>query len=126
MEILVVLALLSMIGVAFLNALFTASKAVTVSQESAAVESLVRSQMELIKSEDYVSVSAYNPSNPAYRYELIDIPADLLAAGYSVAINPPVAIISPPPGASELQSISVVVKRNGEGISTISVYRVGV
>ena len=125
MEILVALAILSIIGVAFLNALFTASKALAVSQESTGVASLASSQAERIKSEDYVTVADYNPSDPANRYELIDVPANLLAAGYAVAINPPVAIISPPPGTYELQSITVVIERNGEGISTIPVYRVG-
>lgn len=122
-EILVAVFILSMIGVAFLNALFSTSKAITVSQESVAVESLAKSQVERIKSEDYVTVAAYNPSDPAYRYELIDIPADLLAAGYSVEINPPVVII---PGASgfELQSVAVVIKRNGEEVFTISFYSV--
>ncbi len=122
-EILVAVALLSMIGVAFLNALFSTSKTVTASQENVAVESLARSQVERIKSEDYVPVAAYNPSDPAYRYELIDVPADLLAAGYSVEINPPVVII---PGAAgfELQSVAVVIKRNGEAVFTISIYSV--
>jgi len=57
-EILVAVALLSMIGVAFLNALFSTSKTVTGSQENVAVESLARSQVERIKSEDYVRVAA--------------------------------------------------------------------
>ena len=112
-----------MIGVVFLNALFSTSKTVTASQENVAVESLARSQVERIKSEDYVPVAAYNPGDPAYRYELIDVPADLLAAGYSVEINPPVVII---PGAAgfELQSVAVVIKRNGEAVFTISIYSV--
>ena len=122
-EILVAVSILSMIGVVFLNALFSTSKTVTASQENVAVESLARSQVERIKSEDYVPVAAYNPSDPAYRYELIDVPADLLAAGYSVEINPPVVII---PGAAgyELQSVAVVIKRNNEEVFTISRYSV--
>ncbi len=121
-EILVALALLSVIGVAFLNALFTTSKAIAANQESVAVESLASSQAERIKSEDYVPVAAYNPSDSAYRYELIDVPADLLAAGYSAEINPPVVII---PGTEgfELQSVAVVIKRNGEAVFTISIYK---
>ena len=99
-EILVAVFILSMIGVVFLNALFSTSKTVTASQENVAVESLARSQVERIKSEDYVPVAAYNPGDPAYRYELIDVPADLLAAGYSVEINPPVVIIPAASAAS--------------------------
>ena len=122
-EILVSLALLSMIGVAFLNGLFTTSKIVAISQESVAVESLAKSQIERIKSQSYVTVADYNPADPAYRYDLISVPADLVAAGYSVEINTPVVII---PGAEgfELQSVAVVIKRNGEEVFTISIYRV--
>ncbi len=122
-EILVSLALLSMIGVAFLNGLFTTSKIVAISQESVAVESLAKSQIERIKSQAYVTVADYNPADPAYRYHLISIPADLAAAGYSVEINPPVVII-PAGGGFELQSVAVVIKRNGEEVFTISIYRV--
>ena len=124
-EIMVSLALLGIIGVAFLNGLFTTSKATAVSQESVAVESLARSQMEYIKAQDYVLVITYDPGNPAYRYEVIDVPADLVGAGYTVEITPPVTIISPGAAGFELQSITVVIKRNGEGVFTLSSYRTG-
>ncbi len=107
-EILVGVALLSIIGVAFLNGLFTTSKIVAISQESVAVESLAKSQIEFIKSQAYIAVADYNPDDPAYRYELIDVPANLVATGYSVEINPPVVII-PAGGGFELQSVTVVV-----------------
>ncbi len=125
-EILVALALLSMIGVAFLNGLFTTSKAVTVSQESVTAESLARSQMEYVKVQDYILFEDYDPDDPLKRYELIDIPADLAAAGYTVDIITPVVIISKslPDKPFELQSVTVVVKRNGKGIFTLSVYKV--
>jgi len=121
-EILVGLALMGIIAVGFTNGLSTTFKGVTVSQERVTAESLAKSQIEYIKVQDYIPVADYNPDDPANRYELIDIPADLVAAGYTVEITSPEAIISE---VIELQSVTVVVKRNGEGKMSISVYRVG-
>ena len=126
-EVLVSLALLGLIAVAFIYGLSTGLKSVTVSEEKVAGESLAKSQVEHIKAQDYIPVADYNPSDPLKSYELIDIPAKLAAAGYDVEIKPP---INPPESISgaeafELQSITVVVKRNGEGIWAISFYRLG-
>jgi len=121
-EILVGLAILTAVGVAFLNGLFTTSKAIMVSQESTITESLARSQMEYIKTQDYIPDADYNPSGLAYSYHLVDVPANL--AGYSVEIDRPVVIISKAEAEFELQSITVVVKRGGEKAFTLSAYRV--
>ena len=120
-EVLVAVAILGLIGVAFLNGLTTTSKIVAVSQESAAEESLAKSQIERIKSQDYIRYEDYDPLTNCY--EKIDIPADLAGSGYDIEINPPVVII-PAGGGFELQSIAVVIKRNGEEVFTISIYRV--
>ena len=122
-EILVGLAFLGIITVAFLNGLFTTFKGVSVSQERVSAESLVKSQVEYIKTQDYVTVADYNPEDPANRYELINIPADLAAAGYSVEINPPETILSEA-GGYELQSITVAVTHNDKGKLIVSIYRV--
>jgi len=123
-EVLVALAILSMIGVAFLSGLFTTSKIVAISQESVAVASLATSQTEFIKSQAYVAVADYNPDDPAYRYEPINIPADLAGSGYDLEINAPVVVPGFEVGNFELQSVTVVIKRNGEEVFTISIYRV--
>jgi len=123
-EILVGLAILTAIGVAFLNGLFTTSKAIMVSQESAITESLARSQMEYIKTQDYILDAYYNPSDPEYSYHPVDVPPNLAGAGYSVEIDRPVVIISKAEAEFELQSITVVVKRGGEKAFTLSAYRV--
>ena len=123
-EILVGLAILTAIGVAFLNGLFTTSKAIMVSQESTITESLARSQMEYIKTQDYILDAYYNPSDPEYSYHLVDVPANLAGAGYSVEIDRPVVIISKAEAEFELQIITVVVKRGGEKAFTLSAYRV--
>ena len=122
-EILIGLALLGIITAAFLNGLSTTFKGVSVSQERVSAESLAKSQIEYIKIQHYVAVADYNPDNPANRYELIDIPADLAAAGYSVEINPPETILSEA-GGYELQNVTVAVKRNNKGKLVVSIYRV--
>ncbi len=122
-ETLVVLALLGIIGVALLNGLSTSSKGVIISQENVAAESLASSQVEYIKTQDYIPVDDYNPVTNYY--DEIDIPVDLAGKGYSIDINPPQTIIAPTLAPFELQSIEVVVKHNGKGVLTISVYRCG-
>ena len=119
-EILVGLALMGIIAAGFTNGLSTTFKGVTVSQERVAAESLAKSQIEYIKVQDYISVAEYDPVTNCY--ELIDIPADLVAAGYTVEINSPEAIIS---DVVELQRITIAIKRNARGKLMISVYRVG-
>jgi len=121
-ETLIGLALLGIIAVAFLNGLSTTSRGVMISQESVAAESLAKSQIERIKAQPYILVADYDPATNCY--EKIDIPADL-DGEYDIEINPPAAIISPPEGGFELQSITVVIKRNGEGMFTVSCYRCG-
>ncbi len=120
-ETLVALAILATIGVVFLNGLFTTSKIVAISQESVAVESLAKSQIEFIKSQAYIPVLEYNPLNS---YELIDIPADLAGSGYALEINAPVVVSGFEGGNFELQSVTVVIKRNDEEVFKILTYRV--
>ena len=119
-ETLVGLALLGMIAVAFLNGLSTTSRGVMINQESVAAESLAKSQVEYIKAQDYITVADYDPATNCY--EKIDIPADLVGE-YDIEIKPPETIISPDIGSFELQSITVVIKRNGGGVFTMSIYR---
>lgn len=121
-EILVGLALLGAITVALLNGMSTAFKGISVSQERVAAESLAKSQIEYIKVQDYVLVADYNPTDPANRYELIDIPADLLSAGYSIEINTPQIVTSSNETGFELQSVNVTVKRSEQGKLIITFY----
>ena len=122
-EILVGLALMGIIAVGFTNGLSTTFKGVTVSQERVTAESLAKSQIEYIKIQEYIPLADYYPNGLAKRYDLIQIPPDLDAAGYTVEITSlerhPISEVI------ELQSVTVVVKRNGEGKMSIEVYRVG-
>lgn len=94
-------------------------------QQSMTAESLFKSQVEYLKVQDYIPFADYNPDDPEKRYEPIDVPADLAGQGYEVEINPPEQIIAPDPAPFELQSITVVVKRNGTVVLTVSIYRQG-
>lgn len=124
-EILLGLALLGIITVGILNGLSTTFKGIDVSQERVAAESLAKSQIEYIRAQKYIFVDNYNPEDPENRYELVDIPADLVAAGYAVELNPPQTIITGnATGGFELQSITVAVKRNDKGKSIVEIYRV--
>ena len=123
LEILVGLALLGIIGVAFINGMTSTFKAVGISQEKVAVESLAKSQIEYLKVQDYILVADYDPDYPATSYELITVPSDLAAAGYSVNISTPEAILSELEGGFELQSINITVRRNSEQKMQISIYR---
>jgi len=126
METVVALAILGIVGVAFLNALSTSSKAVIMSQQNVAAESLAKSQVEYIKTQNYIPVAKYGTGSPPKYYQTIAIPADLASHGYSIEINPPETIIPPnETGPFELQHIKVVIKCNGQGVLTVSVYRCG-
>ncbi|MBA7683783.1 hypothetical protein ES703_92168 [subsurface metagenome] len=124
-DVLVGLAIVGVITVAFLSGLTTTLKGVSLSQERVSVESLVKSQIEYIKTQAYVAVDDYSPDDPDNRYEIV-IPPDLAAAGYSVELidmNPPPTILSEA-GGYELQKITVAVKRDGKAELVVSIYRV--
>ena len=115
----IALGILGLIGVAFLSGLTATSRAVMISQEDVLVESLAKSQVEHIKAQNYIPVDDYVPET-CYYEKIDDIPA-----GYDIEIIPPQTIITPDTGPFELQLITVVVKRNGKGVFTMSMYREG-
>jgi len=87
-EVIIALALLGIVGLAFLGALSTASKAVFIVDERATAESLARTEMEYVKSQpysdvDYIPWSYDLPSGtpPAEPPEWWD-PAHTLPDGY--------------------------------------------
>ena len=123
-ETLVALAILGAIGVIFLNGLTTTSKGVMISQEKVSAESLAKSQVEYIKAQDYIPIDDYGSENCTY--EKIAIPDDLVGRGYDIEINLlPAPIFSGGERGFELQSITVVIKRNGEAMLRMSSYRCG-
>ncbi len=123
LEVLVGLAILGVIAVAYMNGLTSTFNAISISQERVAAESLAKSQIEYIKVQDYIRVADYNPDYPATSYELITVPSDLAAAGYSVNISTPEEVISELEGGFELQSVNITVRRNNQQKLQISIYR---
>lgn len=63
LEVMIAISLLGVVAVAFLSAMSTASRAVFIADEQASAESLARSEMEYVKSQDY---SAASPVNWSY------------------------------------------------------------
>ena len=68
-EVLVALAILGLIGAAFLMALATASKAIIIADERTTAESLARSQMEFVKDLEYIYYNAVGHSVYGIFYE---------------------------------------------------------
>ena len=121
-ETLVGLAIFAAIGVALMSGLSTGYESLAISQERTYAESLAKSQVEHVKSQEYISVANYGAPDV---YEVIDIPVHLAGAGYAVEINPPEII--QPAGASgyECQSVTIKVKYHDSAKLTITCYRVG-
>ena len=104
-EVLIAIALLGVIAVPFLTALSTSSRALIIADERTTAESLVRSQMEYVKSQEY-NTTGYDVIADA------DIPA-----GFDVNLSPPTELM---PG---LQNITVKVYRGNESVLTTSTYK---
>jgi prepilin-type N-terminal cleavage/methylation domain-containing protein len=96
LEVIIAIALIGIVAVAFLGALATGSKAIFIADERATAESLARSQMEYVKNQDYsVAPWAYTvtslerSSSPEPSWWGTN-PSPLLSsnyAGYSVEVN---------------------------------------
>ena len=112
LEVLAALALLGVIGVAFLSGLATTSKATIVADKRTTAESLARSQMEWVKNADYAyDVTEYSPA---------PLPTGQDYLGYS-AIIAVVPLRSPDDG---VQKVTVTVKRSGEEVIELEGYKV--
>jgi prepilin-type N-terminal cleavage/methylation domain-containing protein len=99
LEVMLAIALMGIIAVAFLGAMATGSRAIFIADERATAESLARSQMEYVKNLPYV--------NEATEYG-IDPNLNPTLDGYaiSVAVDP---LLSPDDG---IQKITVTVIHN--------------
>jgi type II secretory pathway pseudopilin PulG len=104
-ETLVAMALLGIIGVAFLSALSTSSSTRVIADEHASGKILAESQMENIKQQSYAS--SYDP---------VPIPADY--AGYSAAID--VDNIR----NGHIQKVTVTVSHHNKDITSLETYKV--
>ena len=111
-EMLVALAILSAVAVAFLSGLATASRADIIDDEQATAESLARSQMEWLRDVDYVyDATEYSPA---------PLPTDEDYINYSV-ITAAEPLHDPDDG---IQKVTVTVKRLDKEIVTLEDYKV--
>jgi len=124
-EILVALAILGITAVAFLSGAATALKAVIITQERVAAESLAKSEIEYIKSLDYGSL----PTVP-WSYGLPSDPPewDLTHAlppgydGYSIEVD--AEFTSGHTGADDIQKLIVTVEKDGRQLLEVEDYKV--
>ena len=107
-EVLVALVIFGIIAIVFAGGLGTASKAVFTADVRTNAESLARTQMEYVKSQEYIDYSEsghedYDPITPPEGYE-IAVTADELNDG--------------------LQKITVTVSHEGRQVITLEGYKV--
>ena len=112
LEVVVALAILGTIAVAFLSGLATTSKAAFTADEQATAESLAQSQMEWVKDADYV----YS----ATEYSLTPIPGVKDYINYSAVITAE-SLHDPDDG---IQKITVTVKHSDEVVIKLEGYKV--
>jgi len=108
-EVLIALALLGIIGAAFIGGLATASRSIYIADERATAENLARSQMEYVKEQPYLVGGAY---------DIIDLSAYPASYSVSVTSNPLAGV----PGG--IQEITVTVSHHGSVKITLVDYKV--
>jgi prepilin-type N-terminal cleavage/methylation domain-containing protein len=104
-DVMIAIALIGIIAIAFLSALSTASTVLIITDERATAESLARSQMEDIKNQPK---SATYPSTIPPAYE---------EAGYSATIDTNLL-------NEGLQKITIIIDHDGEELVTLVGYKV--
>ena len=134
-EVLIALALVGIIAIAFLGGLTTASRAVLTADVRTTAESLARSQMEHVKAQDYIAAP---DGGEATYLKLTDIPDNyiicsvnrgretdncgagepIIAVPWDTASNEAVA------NDNDLQRIELVVKHGDKVVITLEGYKV--
>lgn len=132
-EVLIALAILGIIAVAFLGGLSTAYRAVVIASEQTNVESLTRSELEYVKNSPYWEFGfSYEipatPDNPP-PWDLPRTALDSHYAGYSLNVTgepiDPDTYNPLPAGEDEgMQQIAVEVYHQGKLVLTTSSYKV--
>ena len=121
-ETLVALAVLGLIAVVFLSGLATAARATLIADEQATAESLARSEIECVKSQEYIYSGHGMYQNREQRHGFV------MPLSYSVAIS--VEPINPDTGEPLLsgdqgiQRITVTVNRGSKLLLTLEGYKV--
>ena len=134
-EVLIAIVILGMVAVPFLTSLSVSSRAIMVTDDKAAAESLVRSEMEYVKNSSY-NFTGFNytiPSTPSKPppWDPNRTALDSCYAGYSVnvtgvPIDPDTGEALPDPKKDKhIQNITVVVYHQNSSVLTMSTYKTG-
>ncbi len=108
-EAIVSLGILGFVAVVFLSGLTIEARGTRIATEQATAESLARSELEYVKDiKPYAATYAVDP--------LLDIPV-------SYEVPPPIVESVPGAGAG-VQQVTVIVKRNGKKILSLTEYKV--
>ena len=105
-EVLIAIAILGMIAVPFLTALSTSSRALIIADERTTAESLIRSEIEYVRSQEYDATGNYTDIADA------DVPV-----GYNVSLSNFTNL------EDGLQKITITVERDGEVVLITSTYK---
>lgn len=118
-ETLIALAILGVVAVAFLSGLATASKATFIADERAIADSLVRSELEHIKSHQYI-----NYAEPGHGdYGVVASPDNYDIEVTEVPINPETGQPLPSGEDEGIQKITVTIKHRDKSVLTIEDYK---
>jgi len=138
LEVLIAVALVSIVAVAFLSGLATASKAIFVADELATAESLARSQMEYVKNQPYDPADPYVAGPPPTGGEVTYDKITGIPDGYTIwSFNHAGVIVTDIIGVpwdtqnnqaeytdAGLQRIMLVVKHHDREAMTLEDYKV--
>lgn len=119
-ETLVALAILGSIAVVFLSGLATAAKATFIADERATAESITRSQIEYVQSQDYIDYSVLD--HEEYEELALDVDSVYIIELTAAPINPDTGL--PSDQDDGMQKITVTVQRGEKSVLTVEDYKV--
>jgi len=134
-EVIIALAILGIVAVAFLGGLSTSLKAVFISDERSTAQSLAQSQMEYVKNQDYQTASSGGEVTylkidlseyPHYFIKSIDRNGTTVDAITGVPWDPEKNPPGPPADGEDhgLQKITVTIKHQDKEVFTLEDYKV--
>ncbi|UCD53824.1 MAG: type II secretion system protein [Dehalococcoidia bacterium] len=121
-ETLVALAILGSIAVVFLSGLATAAKATFIADERATAESITRSQIEYVQSQDYIDYSVLD--HEEYEELALDVDSVYSIELTAAPIDPDTGQPLPSDQDDGMQKITVTVQRGEKSVLTVEDYKV--
>lgn len=118
-ETIVSVAILGLVVVFFMNGLSTLSMSDVILREQSQAEGLARSQIESIKSQNYISYVTGHGN-----YTLIAAPSGYAIVTTITPINPATGAALTAGADNDVQKVSITVSRNGTNLLTLDNYKV--